>query len=250
MTLPLFDAQSGFGGATPGVPEVVSAAELREEMRRVEIARALVRITPETLDLDVAAANEALLAACAPDPALTPCPAVLPASGGDFPPEPEQVAGLIARGARAVWIRPEHDHWLLAPWHSGPLFAALEQRRLPVLCLQRLVRLPEVADLAARHPALPLILAELSYRDQRTYLPLLERFPNVSLALGAPYSVHGGIEQLVARAGAGRLLFGSGFPLAEPLAAIAQLMYAEISAGDKQRIGTGNLEALVEGVVV
>jgi hypothetical protein len=250
VTLPLFDAQSGFGGATPGVPELVSAGELLEEMHRVEIGRALVRVTPETLDWDLAASNEALFAACADEPALTPCPVVIPASGGDFPPEPEQVAGLIARGARAVWIRPEHDHWLLAPWQAGPLFSALEQRRLPVVCLQRLVRLPELADLAARHPALPLLLAELSYRDQRTYLPLLEHFPNVRLALGAPYSVHQGIEQLVARVGAGRLLFGSGFPLAEPLAAIAQLMYAEISVGDKQRLGAGNLETLVEGVVV
>jgi hypothetical protein len=250
VSVTLFDAQTGCGGATPGVPEVVTVGDLLEEMRRMEIARSLVRITPETLDLDVSGSNDALFAACAGEPALTPCPIVVPASGGDFPPEAEQVAGLIAQGARAVWIRPEFDYWLLAPWHCGPLFSALERRRLPVICLRRLVRLPDLADLAARHPALPLLLAELDYREQRPYLPLLEQFPNVHVALGAPYSVHGGIEQLVARAGAGRLLFGSGFPAAEPMAAIAQLMYAEISAGDKQRIGAGNLEALVEGVVL
>ncbi len=250
MTLALFDAQTGFGGASPGQPDLLSAAELLAEMRRVTIGRALVRITPESLDSDVSASNAALVAACAEEPALTPCPIVLPAGGGDFPPEEEQVADLIARGARAVWIRPEYDHWLLVPWQSGPLFAALEQRRMPVVCLQRMVKLPELADLAGRYPRLPLLYAELGYREQRSYLPLLERFPNVHLVLGAPYTVHRGIEQLVARVGAGRLLFGSGFPAAEPMAAIAQLVYAEISEEDKQRIGAGNLEALVEGVIL
>lgn len=250
MSALLFDAQTGFGGATPGQPDLVSAADLLAEMRRVEIGRALVRITPENLDSDVPASNAALLAACADEPALIPCPIVAPATGGDFAPEEEQVASLIAHGARAVWIRPEHDHWLLASWQSGPLFSALEHRRVPVVCLQRMVKLPELAELAGRYPGLPLLYAELGYREQRTYLPLLEHFANVHLILGAPYSVHRGIEQLVARVGASHLLFGSGFPAAEPMAAIAQLMYAEISEADKRRIGAGNLEALVEGVIL
>lgn len=250
MSVALFDAQCGFGGATPGVPELVSAGELLAEMQRLDVARALVRITPETLDWDVPAANAALLAVGAEAPQLVPCPVVVPASGGDFPPEEEQVAELVARGARAVWIRPDYDHWLLAPWQSAPLFAALEARRLPVLCLQRLVPTPALADLAAAYPRLPLLFAELGYRDQRSYLPLLERFPNVRLVLGPPYAVHRGIEQLVSRVGAERLLFGSGFPAAEPMAAIAQLLYAEISEADQGLIGAGNLEALVEGVVL
>ena len=112
------------------------------------------------------------------------------------------------------------------------------------------MKVADLADLAARYPDLPLLFAELSYRDQRAYLPLLERFPNVRLVLGAPYSVHRGIEQLVARVGSERLLFGSGFPAAEPMAAIAQLMYAEISEEDQRLIGSGNLEALVEGVIL
>ncbi len=250
MSTPLFDAQTGFGGATPGQPELVTAADLLAEMRRVEIGRALARITPEDLDSDVPASNAALFAACAGEPALRPCPIVVPAGGGDFPPEEEQVADLIARGARAVWIRPDHDHWSLAPWQSGALFSALEQRRVPVLCLQRKVKLADLAELAGRHPGLPLLYAELGYREQRAYLPLLEECPNLHLVLGVPYSVHRGIEQLAARVGAGRLLFGSGFPVAEPMAAIAQLMYAEIGEEDKRRIGAGNLEALVEGVIL
>ncbi len=249
MIIPLFDAQCGFGGAVPGVAELVTTGDLLAEMERADLARALVRITPETLDGDVPASNAGLFAACAEQPAFTPCPIVVPATGGDFPPEEEQVADLIACGARAVWIRPDFDHWLLADWQSGPLFAALEQRRLPVVCLQRLVKIADLAELASRHPALPLLYAELSYREQRTYLPLLEHFPNIRLVLGAPYSVHGGIEQLVARVGASRLLFGSGLPAAGPMAAITQLVYAEISEGDKQRVGAGNLEALVEEVV-
>ena len=42
-------AQTGFGGATPGEATVVSAEDLRAEMRQLEITRALARIVPESL---------------------------------------------------------------------------------------------------------------------------------------------------------------------------------------------------------
>src|SRR5690606_10518734 len=81
----LIDVQAGFGGLAPGEKQVVSAAELVGELQRHGIARALVRIVPDTLDFDVERSNESLYQACAEFPELIPCPIVLPAHCGDVP---------------------------------------------------------------------------------------------------------------------------------------------------------------------
>ncbi len=245
MPITLFDAFCGFGGSLPGKTARPSAEELLAEMSRLDIGRALVRIAPEDLDQDVAASNARLYAACAGRPELLPCPIVLPGSGGDFPPEEEQLASHLARGCGAVWIRPGPDYWSLAPWASGTLFAALEARRLPVLVLEPMVGVEKIAGIASRHPGLRLLLAGGSYRQQRTLLPLLRAFPNVSLVLGEAYNPHLALEQLVAEIGAERLLFGTGFPRTEAMCAITYLLYSALSDEQKQLIGSGNLERLL-----
>jgi ATP-dependent Zn protease len=45
-----------------------------------------------------------------------------------------------------------------------------------------------------------------------------------------------------------RLVFGTGYPHAEPMPAITQLMYAQISDEQRALIGSGNLERLIAGV--
>lgn len=249
MRISLFDVQTGFGGAAPGCAEVVGVRDWLEEMQRLDIARALVRMVPVEMDTDAPASNAALYAACAGQPSLLPCPVVAPATGGDFLPEDEQVAMHIRLGAGAVCIRPATDYWSLAAWASGALFAALERRRLPVLCRECQAPMEQVAEIARRHPALPLLLVEVNYRQHRTLLALLQAFPNIYLSIGNNYVVHAGIEQFVAEVGAERLLFGSGFPAAETMGAITLLAYAEITDAQKQLIGAGNMERLLEGII-
>jgi predicted TIM-barrel fold metal-dependent hydrolase len=111
-----------------------------------------------------------------------------------------------------------------------------------------LVGLEQVGELATRFPSLPIIVAGVTYRQQRTLLPLLEAFPRLHLSLGSNYTVHRGIEELVSIVGPDRLLFGTGFPQAESMAAITQLMYAEISNDDKQLIGAANLRRLISEI--
>lgn len=244
----LFDVQCGFGGAAPGAPESLGAQDILREMRRLAIGRALVRMTPESMETDIPFSNRKLYAACRGRKALVPCPVVAPNTARDLPTEEAQVEAAIRRGAGAAWIRPGPDGWLTAEWASGRIFAALEERRLPLICLERLVGVADLADLARRHPELPLILAEVGYRANRVLIPLLERFPNLHLSLGPVYTAHRGIEQFVEIAGADRLLFGSGWPDAEAMAAVTQLAYAEISEPDRRRIGAGNLQRLIAEV--
>ena len=74
----------------------------------------------------------------------------------------------------------------------------------------------------------------------RMLLPLMKSFRNVYLAIGSDYTAHRGIEMFVAAVGA-----KPGFPEAESMAAITQLMYAEITDEQKRLIGAGNLKRLI-----
>lgn len=247
MTIRLFDVQAGFGGAHGG-GQVVPPEALRDEMDRFDIARALVRIAPDELDGDPVVSNDRLLAFTSADDRLVPCPVVLPSAGGDLPPEVEQIDHLTSAGAGAVCIRPVFDCWSLAPWASEPLLREIEARRLPVVCQECHVALEAVARLAEAYGDLPLIVVGVNYLAHRILVPLLEQFANVYLSIGSNFTVHSGVEDMVRRVGPERLLFGTGFPDAEAMPAVTQLVYADISDDAKQMIGAENIERLIEGV--
>ncbi len=248
MNLRLIDVQCGFGGAAPGVREIISADNVLANLRELRIDRALVRITPEKMDTDIVLSNEKLASACRNHPELMPCPVVQPVCGDDLPDEAEQADACLRMGARAVVIRPAQDGWTLAPWMADRLFLALQERRIPVLGLERYVSHDQAAALAARYPDLPIILAQQGYRTQRVLMALLAAFPSLSLSIGNNYDVHGGLEQICKTHGARRLLFGTEFPQSEPLCAVTYLLYSAISEEEKQLIGAGNFEALAGGI--
>lgn len=249
MSMRLFDVQCGFGGLKTGSREVLPADGLLAELDRLQIEKALVRISPEDLDRDVAGSNERLFAACdASAGKWAPCPIVLPATGGDVAEEAAQVEGLLARGAAAAVVRPTLDMWPLEEWCGGKLLAALEAHRVPVLCMTKLVPLADVARLAQAHPRLPLVVAETDYRSQRALGGLLGSFPNVYLSVGSNYAVHLGLETLAAQVGAERLLFGTGLPRVQGMMAVTHLMYSELTDSQKQAIGWDNLHRLIGGI--
>jgi len=249
MKTRLFDIQTGFGGVAKGKIGEVTLEELLGEMRRLDIEKALVRTLPDEQIMDVPSANELLLRDCEKRADLVPCPILMPNGGGDLASEEEQIGAFVRRGAGAVALRPKEDYWSLSDWASGPLFRELEKRQLPALCHLEKIDLEALAEIAGRYPRLPLLLAAIGYRAHRTLIPLMKRFPNLYASIGNPYTVHDGIECLVEEVGPERLLFGSGYPGAEPMGAIGQLVYADVSDDAKGLIGHGNAERLLKGIV-
>ena len=120
---------------------------------------------------------------------------------------------------------------------------------MPAFCLADRIGIEEVAQVAGRHPALPIILAGIQYRTHRVLLPLLNNFSNVYVSIGSNYTVHKGVETLVDAVGPERLLFGTGFPQVEPMTGVTVLMYAALSDDARQLIGAGNMERLMERIV-
>jgi predicted TIM-barrel fold metal-dependent hydrolase len=147
-----------------------------------------------------------------------------------------------------VVVRPPIEYWSIEPWVSDALFAALAEQRIPVLCLEKFIPPVQAAELTQRYPGLPLVLAELGYRDLRVLLAALQAFPDLYVSVGNAFTGHALLAHFVRHAGAGRLLFGTGFPAAEPFCAIAQLTYAGIGDEERRLIGAGNLERLVRDI--
>lgn len=249
MAVSLFDVQAAILGYGPGEREFLQPEELLDTMGELGISRALVRRWPETGGTsDPIRSNEILYRACGDNDALLPCPVVVPNTGYDLADEEDQVAEAISHGAGAVCIRPAHHHWFIVDWISDRLFNALSERRMPLYVAEDMVSTMETAKLAGGFSGVPIIFAEAGYSDQRTLLPMLERFPNVYLSMGNNYIVHKGIEQIAEKTGVDRLMFGTNFPASEPMAAVTQLMYAGITDEQKQQIGSGNMERLMAGI--
>lgn len=247
--IPLFDIQCGCMGLKPGAGVPFTGHDLVAEMDRFRIGHGLARLAPDEAHLDFLYANELIYETCRGSAGrLVPCPIVVATGGAQPPDEATQVDRALQAGAGAVLIRPVLDGWLLADWMSDALFGVLQERCVPVLCLERWVSQTDLAAIADRFPRLPLIFAETHYRCQQSLLPLMRRFDTVHLSIGSNYCVRGGIEQLTAQVGPERLLFGTGLPDIEAAASICQLMFAEIDEQAKRWIGAGNFERLMGGI--
>lgn len=243
-----FDVQSACGDKDPANPEVLDLTELLKEYERLGIGGALVHMQPDGREVDFELSNTRLFNVCRPHSEVLPCPIVVPNSGLDLADEEGQVNSAIFESSGAVCIRPGRDSWSLDPWCCDRLFKVLEERRMPVYCPAATVSFTVLAELAGRYPRLPLIHAETGYRSQRLLLPLLQAYPSIYLSIGNNYCVHRGVEQLVKEIGAERLLFGTGFPVSETMAAITMLMYALISDSEKEAVAGANFTRLLEDI--
>ena len=244
----LFDCNLRLGMPTKPLPgEPATTHELLEELDRLSISRALVR-HQAAVELDPADSNRRTLQEIQSLERLLPTWSLLPAATGETGSPDQTVDEMIGFGVKAVWLYPKTHGYTLRPWCVASLLSALEDRGVPVFLLWSEVVLDELAEALERHPKLHVVLCNISYRLNRVLYPLFERHATLHVDLGAPNAQCGFIEEVVSRFGAGRLLFGSGFPDHEMGPAISYLMYADITDEDKRRIGAGNLRALLEGV--
>lgn len=244
----LVDIQSGFMGTTKGEAFVVKKESCIDEMNKCRIAKSLVRIVPGDLEHDILASNQKLYEHCLKTDRLIPCPILLPNTGLDIGDEKEQIEKALANGAGAAWLRFSTDYWIRANWVDEKLFCLLGEYRLPAFIQAHSLGLEKVAELAKQFPDLAIIYADIGYREQRLFIPLLQNRKNIYLSLAGRYTVHFGIEQLVGAVGHQHLLFGTGFPQSEPMSAIMQLMYADIPQSAKQQIGSQNFYTLYKRI--
>jgi len=236
----------------PGAPETVD--ELRETLDAYGIARALVTHTLAKWH-HPPVGNQRLTEALAGQDRLTACWVVLPAATGEVPPEAEQVARLLASGARAARLCPVAHRLSCEPWEVDTLLGALAERRVPLLLDCDNVHWSEsrpwafIAWAARTYSALPLILLREPHSNLRTLFPLMDRCPNVIVETSY-FQPHDGIRLLVERYGAERVVFGTGLPVWDPALPIAGLTYAGLTPDALAAVAGGTLQRLLDGCLV
>ena len=242
------DVQTGFGGFTPGKREVYAASALAASLKQAAIGQALVRIIPEANDFDIEHSNAFLYAQCKANKGLIPCPVVAPDAIGDLGGAEHQVQAAIAAGAGAAVLRPGPDYWTAEPWVCKDILTALGKHKLPAYTAERLIPVAQFARLAEAYPETTFIYAELNYRALRTYIPLMQEFPNVYLTIGCNFNFHAGFQLIAEKVGVDRLLFGSGLPVSEPCAAMSELIYSGLDKASITKIASGNFKKLMKGI--
>lgn len=179
---------------------------------------------------------------------IYPCWCVLPPATD----EPSALeAGLPGSTPGAVRLFPEHHRYLMNRVVWGELLDELATRRIPVLLsLDHGVNWRHVYDLLRDYPALTCVLCDIGTwsMDRYTY-PLLQAYPNVYTETSMLAMEDGGVEAMVERFGAHRLVFGTGFPKRYAEAAMLQLTHADIQEHEKHAIAADNMLRLIEGTV-
>jgi hypothetical protein len=220
--------------------------DLLGEMDTAGIEEALVFHT-HARDCDPAAGNRFLSGEIEGNGRLHPVWVVMPHDTGEIPEPPRLLREMERNGVRAVRMYPgkEYHSYSLAEWNSGSLLAALEEVRVPLMLDIETVGWDEIAPLLAKHPHIPVIATNVSYRHNRFLYPLFARYGTLHVETSRFFGA-GAFEDVVARFGSRRLLFGTGMPGYTGCAAVSMLTYADISPADKEAIAGGNLRALLD----
>ncbi|MEU7739251.1 amidohydrolase family protein [Nonomuraea sp. NPDC049158] len=220
-----------------------SITEAMDRMDRFGIAEAMVSHTLSWLH-DPVTGNRELLDLVADEPRLHPCWVMLPDTCGETGTAAEFVAAALDGGVRAVRAYPADHGYDLAGPDAAAMLGAIAEAGLPLLVDAPQLGWPALESVAAAHPGLPVVVGGLGYRLLRQAAGVLARTDNVYIGL-ANLSSHCGLEWLVERYGAGRVVFGTGAPLRDPAEAVTRLMWAELDDDAVATIGSGTLLGLL-----
>lgn len=254
MSLRLFDANCRLGPSDFGISSApLSAAQMIDEMDRVEIEEALVHhataagYSPEE-------GNQQLAADIAGHPRLHPCWVLMPHHTGEMAQPETLVPRMLAAGGRAARIMPNAHRFSLCSWSIDALFSELERRRLPLFLdsgrthwAENVLDYDQVARICGAFPRLPLVLVREGIGSTRYLYALMSRFENLLLEISY-YQASDGVADITRRFGARRLLFGTGLPDYSAGSPISMLERAEISEAERRLIAGDNLRRLLEEV--
>lgn len=230
-------------GPTPIGPECDCLA-LLATMRKYGISQALVAHSYAWRH-DPAVGNSLLVKELAQYPDLHPCWVVDPWVWEPFQPPEDFVAQTREARVSAFRIYPDDHGYDFLGHDADHMIGHLEAFGAPVLVDAGQASWLAIEEVARRHPALALVVTQTGYRTLRAVAGALERHPGVYVDLSYLGS-HAGLEWLVTRFGASRILFGSGFPHRDPADAITRLWWSELADDDVAAIAGDTLRRLLD----
>jgi len=188
--------------------------------------------------------NETLLDEIKDIPRLRPAWVVMPHHTGEFPPPDELLEKMKRDGVRAVRMYPADHTYSLAEYSSGELLSALEEKRVPIFLGWGQAHADVIERMMSAHPGLRLVLTDFNGSAARNVYALMKKYAGIHIET-IMFKPLEGIEDVCAKFGAGRLLFGSGAPLYSGGAAMAMVNYASVTDDERRMIAGENLERLL-----
>jgi hypothetical protein len=241
----LYDANCAVGPWPTDRPAYETVDGLLAEMARLGIERALVSHTLART-YNPPYGNQLLMQEIAGHDRLAPCWTLLPPACGEMGPLDALLAEMEARRVRAVRLYPQEHTYSLDDWQCGELFSALAERRTVVLLDLAETNWSDVERVCRTYPGLSLVVTRAGYRQLRPLFALLERCDNLFCDL-SNLCTYLGVEEILDRFGSGRMLFGTGLPVADPGGPLARLYYTDAPQADIRALAHGNIERLLAG---
>lgn len=239
----ILDACALYGRpAVPAGRPCLSPGELLADMDRLGIAECWCADW-RALENSPALGNRLLGEELAGHGRLHPVWVVLPPGTAETPAPESLLAEMAAAGAHLARAEPERHGYSPEEWCAGPLWAALEAGRVPVL-IDAADRWDRLDALLSAHPRLPVILTGLSYRANRALFPLLERHADLCVETSG-FLANEGLREVARRFGPGRLIFGTDSPRLCPEAALGTLRFSGLAEGEMAAVAGGNLRRLL-----
>ena len=248
--LTFFDCNCSVGRVPyPLLMDISDANGLRREMDTAGIEEALVFHTMAR-DVSPPLGNKLLHEEIDHIHGLYPVWVVLPHHTGEMAQPAMLIKDMEERGVKAVRMYPTKDYhsFSLSEWNSGELLSALEEARIPLMLDIEIVWWDTIHTILEKHPGLPVIASNVSYRHNRFAYPLFEKYENFYIETSRYFGA-GSFEDVVKRFGPRPLLFGTNMPRYTGTAAVSMLTYADISSEAKRAIAGTNLHTLLEDVL-
>lgn len=239
----LFDADSMLGRHPRMNVGDGSIEQLLSRMDNAGIAEAIVGHTYSWLH-DPQAGNNRVVELVADQPRLRPVWVMLPDTCGELGTPKAFVASAQEHGVCAIRAYPLDHGFTLAGLDAAPMLDAIAGAGLPLLLDGIEISWPDVEAIALTHPELSIVVGQCGYRVTRRIAGVLERTQNVYIGL-SNMSLHCGLEWLVERFSARRLVFGTGMPCRDPGEAVTRLMWSDLDDGAVAAIGAANLRRLI-----
>lgn len=247
--LRFFDANVLIGRPRIGAPGCIfEPDDVRAAMRRLGVTDALV-VHHTAFENDAAVGNRQCLHARGGRPTFWPSVVLLPHHAGRTSHPRVAIPRGVRRGARAVRLYPKRHGFVLNELTCGALFDALQTWRVPLVLDLAETDWPVIHGLARSRPELRLVLANAGYRAHRFLYPLLETCTHLYFEISQCHA-HRFLEDVAARFGVERILFGSRLPVLDAGPAVAMVTYADLSDSQKRLIAGDNLRRLLAEVEV
>lgn len=236
-----FDCNTYAGVARfPPLKPAFTPEDLLNEMDRCGVDKALVNNAGGDFESPVVS-NREIFEFCNESERLHPVWNILPPHTGEMEPE-ELFRNMEEHNVRALRAMPAEHRYLLDEVSMGPFFEKLVIRKIPLFIK---ADWEKVYAVLKDFPELVLVATDHgSWGHDRYFRPLFEQYKNFHIDTSR-YELDGGIEDIVKKYGASRLLFGTSFHNIPMGGASLLLRNARIDEKSREMIAFGNLERIV-----